>query len=298
MQQQNSFTAASSTSIFNETSFSISRFPSTDGLREDHYTKAHSHDYFEFLWIEKGSGTYFLDLMRSDIGEGSVCFAQPGQVHQILEAEPIEGFIILFSEAFLCASETEFDFFYHVRHLKIFDGHPAYHVTGELAIAMKEIIEKMKNEQVSELAYKQEVLRRYLKIFLLYLARLIEQNGQTKSPVKQAALVERFIALVNQNYLQKKMVGEYASELAVSPNYLNDVVKLVTGYTAGHHIKQRIVMEIKRQAIYTHASMKEIAYGLGFLDPSHFSKYFKNITGENFTDFKRTLQHSYAREVA
>jgi AraC-like DNA-binding protein len=33
--------------------------------------------------------------------------------------------------------------------------------------------------------------------------------------------------------------------------------------------------------------MKEIAYHLGFSDSAHFSKFFKNTTGMNFTDFKK-----------
>jgi AraC family transcriptional activator of pobA len=294
MRQQNSFPSSSTASISYGTPFAIRPFPSIDGLHDDDYNEPHRHDYFEFLWIDKGSGTYFLDLLKSDIAEGCVCFARPGQVHQLIETEPVEGFMITFSEAFLGDGETEFDLFYHARHFQVFDGLASSRISRELTVALKEIIEKMRKEQAGELAFKQEVLRRYLKIFLLYLARLIEQNEQPTLPVRQTALVERFITLVNQHYLQKKMVADYAGELAVTPNYLNDMVKQVTGYTAGHHIRQRIIMEIKRQAIYTQASMKEIAYSLGFFDPAHFSKYFKNITGENFTDFKRSLQHSFA----
>ena len=46
-------------------------------------------------------------------------------------------------------------------------------------------------------------------------------------------------------------------------------------------------MEAKRQAMYSQVSMKEIAYGLGFDNLAHFSKYFKTNSGINFTDFKR-----------
>ena len=291
MRHQNDFANLPSESS-KQTSFLIRRFPSTDGACEDDYNTAHRHNCFEFLWIEKGSGTFYLDLLKADVSRRTVCVALPGQVHQLQEKEPVEGFILSFSEAFLSSGETEFDLFYHARHFQIFDGKAVIKIDIELTTALKELIEKMQKEQENELPFKQEVLRRYLKIFLLYLARHWEQSEQPMLPAKQAALVERFIGLVNQHYLQKKMVADYAGELAVTPNYLNDIVKQVTGYAAGHHIRQRIVMEIKRQAIYTHASMKEIAYSLGFFDPAHFSKYFKNITGENFTDFKRTLQHS------
>ena len=83
------------------------------------------------------------------------------------------------------------------------------------------------------------------------------------------------------------MVKEYADMLAVTPNYLNEMVKEVSGFTASHHIQQRIILEAKRKVIFEGDSLKEIAYGLGFWDPAHFSKFFKNSSGVNFTDFKK-----------
>ena len=36
--------------------------------------------------------------------------------------------------------------------------------------------------------------------------------------------------------------------------------------------------------------MKEVAYGLGFDNLAHFSKYFETNSGINFTDFKRQVK--------
>ncbi|HTL07759.1 MAG TPA: helix-turn-helix transcriptional regulator [Chitinophagaceae bacterium] len=269
--------------------FSIRRFPSFDTAADDVYTRPCRHKSFEIVWIEKGNGRYFLDTVQAAVEPLTVCFAQPGQVHQLVENEPMQGYIISFTEEFLCLGETEFDLFYQVRHFQVFASHPAILLGNETALALKEIISKMLEEDANDLAFKQEVMRRYLKIFFLYLARHCSHYTTIALPARQTALVERFTTLVDQHYLTMKMVTDYAAMLSITPNYLNDTVKQVTGHSAGHHIRQRILMEVKRQAIYTHASMKEIAYSLGFFDPAHFSKYFKKITGINFTAFKQTL---------
>jgi AraC family transcriptional regulator, transcriptional activator of pobA len=274
----------------NNLPFLIRPFPSSDGLYPDEYLDPHRHNCFEFLWIQKGKGSFCVDDTRTDVSEGTACFVQPGQVHQLIETEPMEGHIITFSDTFLSSRETEFDYFYHARHFQGFAEKVAITFDLELREVMTDIICTMIREQGKELVFKQEVLRRYLKIFLLYFARQFEERHESFFAAKQGGVAERFIALVDKHFLVKKMVADYASELSVTPNYLNDIVKQFTGYTAGHHIRQRIIMEIKRQAIYTNASMKEIAYSLGFFDPAHFSKYFKNITGKNFTDFKRSLK--------
>ena len=92
---------------------------------------------------------------------------------------------------------------------------------------------------------------------------------------------------LDKNFKEKKMVAEYAKQLLVTPNYLNRVVKKITGFSAGHQIRERVVLEAKRMSRYSDAGMKEIAYDLGFLDSAHFSRFFKTFGGTNFSEFKR-----------
>jgi AraC-like DNA-binding protein len=91
------------------------------------------------------------------------------------------------------------------------------------------------------------------------------------------------------------MVADYAAGFAVTPNYLNEIIKKSSGIPASEHIKQRVVLEAKRLAAYSDASMKEIAYSLGFDDVAHFSKYFKNVTGINFSDFKKNADILFSK---
>ena len=89
--------------------------------------------------------------------------------------------------------------------------------------------------------------------------------------------------------MKMKLVHEYASDLSVSPNYLNEVVKKYTGFPVRYHIQQRIILEAKRLALHSGSNMKEIAYKLGYEDMAHFSKFFKANCGINFTDFRKQL---------
>jgi AraC-like DNA-binding protein len=62
----------------------------------------------------------------------------------------------------------------------------------------------------------------------------------------------------------------------------------VSGYSASYHIQQRLVQEAKRLAVYNNASLKMVAYTLGFDDLSHFSRFFKHAAGINFSEYKKT----------
>ena len=67
-------------------------------------------------------------------------------------------------------------------------------------------------------------------------------------------IVRKFIALVKAHFTTKKFVSDYADDLCVSPNYLNFVIKKITGYPASYHIHQYIVLEAKRHATHTRLS--------------------------------------------
>jgi len=96
--------------------------------------------------------------------------------------------------------------------------------------------------------------------------------------------------LLEKNYSQWHQVNTYAMQLNITPDYLNNVIKSSIGKTAKELIVQRIIMEAKRLGLHTVLSLKEIAFALGFEDPSHFSKFYKNETGQPFSDFRATIK--------
>ena len=106
---------------------------------------------------------------------------------------------------------------------------------------------------------------------------------------KEKELVSRFVEHLNKDFATKKLVSDYADDLCISPNYLNTIIKKVTGFPASHHIQQCIIREAKCRALHSGAMMKEIAYDLGFNDLAHFSKFFKNYSGSSFSSFMKEL---------
>jgi methylphosphotriester-DNA--protein-cysteine methyltransferase len=96
-----------------------------------------------------------------------------------------------------------------------------------------------------------ELLKRYFKIFLIYLTRAQTRTLSQLNNHEKQKLVRCFMELLDRNFKEKKMVAEYASQLLVTPNYLNRIVKRNTGFSAGHHIRQRIVLEAKRMGRFS-----------------------------------------------
>ncbi|MBA4056149.1 MAG: AraC family transcriptional regulator [Marivirga sp.] len=242
---------------------------------------------FEIIWFKSGSGLLTVDLKNNCVLENSIYIITPGQYRCFICDDEAEGYYISISEEYLHLTESHIDFSLLVEQYKVDYNLPVIQAdTG-----MEDLIVRIQGEYNSQDLLRTEILKSLLKVFLIYLSRRMEQGmagGNGVVPlVKELDLVGKFMQLLKKHFATKKLVADYADELCITPNYLNFLVKKQTGFPVSHHIQQYIIMEAKRQAFYSGMRMKEVADALGFEDYAHFSKFFKNYSGVNFSSFRK-----------
>ncbi len=250
----------------------------------------HRHNYYVVIWVKKGTGVHLIDMEKFELQDNMVYCISPGQVHLLKQNGDAEGYVISFTNDFMGTDESNLEILFSSGLFNTFSQSPVIKVEEDLADEMEDAVKRMMKEFANFYILRSEILRGFLKIFLIYLTRQFEKSSQQPAQSKNIDLMRRFLASLEKNYTTKRMVTDYAEELVVTPNYLNEVVKKVSGFPASHHIQQRIILEAKRQAAYSSVTMKEVAYHLGFDDMAHFSKFFKNASGVSFTDFRKSLQ--------
>jgi AraC family transcriptional activator of pobA len=247
---------------------------------------AHIHPYTEILWIIKGAGKLYLDMQVCELQTGNMYFIRPGEVHQLLCDGATTGYMFSVSKTLLENAATEIDpAFSNESVTSILDQKQIY-IDQNYSADIKDIIERMIKETSNRREYSNDILCRYFNIFLCYLRNQRSDSTNKIIQSRNNQVAQQFKDLVDKRYKTKKLVSDYASELHLTPNYLNEIIKKVTGHSAGYLIRQRIALEAKRYAIHSRVCMKEIGYHLGFSDMAHFSKFFKSVVGSNFTDFK------------
>jgi len=94
-------------------------------------------------------------------------------------------------------------------------------------------------------------------------------------------ITSRFRSLLFKNGIPMQRVQEYASALNLTPNYLNLVLKSVTGKNASEHIAEVIILQTKYLLIHTKLSLKEVSDKMGFSSASYFTRFFRKQTGFN-----------------
>ena len=243
--------------------------------------------HFEIVWIERGSGTLWVNGHESILSDHCIYLLFPGQLCLLASEDWTEGYIISFPLEFLCYTDSQGNFSWHLHNYSDAIKFPTIPIEPEVLDEMEQLVVKMRREFEYRFLRGSNIMRGLLELFLIYFSSHFKPALHDFASRRDQGLVRKFLTVVKSNFKTMKMVGEYANELCVTPNYLNQVVKRSTGFPARHHIQQCIINHAKSQATYSDLSMKEIAYALGFEDYAHFSKYFKNISGVNFSHYRK-----------
>ncbi|MCA0447718.1 MAG: helix-turn-helix domain-containing protein [Bacteroidetes bacterium] len=122
----------------------------------------------------------------------------------------------------------------------------------------------------------------------------IEEGKRDSQIVKsfKGLLESEFKNVLNRSdYEGKLQVQYFARKLNLHPNYLNSVIKSKTGRTVMDWISKRTLSLAKSLLISTPYSSKEIAYQLGFSEPTHFSRFFKKHTQLTPNAFRKLNRH-------
>ena len=127
--------------------------------------------------------------------------------------------------------------------------------------------------------YREQILQPLLLSLLFKLKGIQEEYTVLELPTsKRQIIVFKFKNLVNNLFISYKQVSDYAEKLFVSSNTLNKIVKDLTGKTAKEIINDRVILESKKMLLYTSSDIAQIAFNIGFDEPTHFIRFFKSHT--------------------
>ena len=270
--------------------FRIQRMEDIYSEREGQVDKPHRHDYYTVLLVKKATGLHIIDFNEYPFASNQVFFVAPGQIHQVIEKKKSIGYVILFSQGFLEESNIPC---YFIDDLNLFNDHghsPPLLVNNDEYTRLAGFCEEMLKIQNADLKYKELAFSSYIKLFLIHGNNVC--TLKSNDPQKQEAvnsILKNFKTLINEKFMEWHQTGDYASELSVTPDYLNRVVKSLTGKTAKEFIQARIVIEAKRLIAFSDLTGKEIGYHLGFSEPANFSAFFKKETGFPPSKFNKRL---------
>lgn len=127
---------------------------------------------------------------------------------------------------------------------------------------------------------RQTTILHLIQSLVSFLYGFFTDNLASQKPLSRAEeLTGRFLSLVDQCCHEHHDIKWYADELHLTPTYVANVVKQVTGSTAGDCINEILISKAKSMLQTSTLSVQEISDRLGFQNQSHFGTFFRRAVG-------------------
>ncbi|MDD6209224.1 MAG: helix-turn-helix domain-containing protein [Bacteroidales bacterium] len=242
---------------------------------------------YKFIWVQNGTLTLEIDHVEMVLEKDEIITLTP--LHHIkIKKVSGEYLTLLFNSNFYCIyghdSEVSCNGF-------LFNGTSnilRLRLSEAESFLLHEISSKLIGEYRVKDNLQEEMLRILLKRFIITCTRIARDRFEiTPEKEKSFDIVRQYFVLVDNNFREKKMVQEYAGLLCRSPKTLSNLFSSYGLPSPLRVIHERLLTEAKRLLLYSTKKAKEIAAILGFEDLSAFSRFFKKMTGETISGYRK-----------
>lgn len=229
-----------------------------------------------------------------DFNEGGMMFTSPGQILSTDENAEYSGYTLLVHPDFirsypLAKNIKNFGFF-------SYDTNEALHLSDQektIVIGLLDSISNELNTAIDEVS--QDVIVSYIEVLLNYSNRFYKRQFITRKTVN-SDLLTKMDGILEDYFNQQETLTKglptvefLASALHLSPHYLSDMLRNLTGQNAQQHIHEKLIEKAKEYLTTTSFSVSEVAYALGFEHPQSFNKLFKKKTEETPLSYRQSF---------
>ena len=136
--------------------------------------------------------------------------------------------------------------------------------------------------------FRSECLRTTYGLFLLELNAIQERTIRDRRfPKRIEELFFDFLRLVPIHFADRHDVAFYASQLCITPRYLSQIVREVSGRTVVDYINKMLLMEASYLLQQTSLPIVQIADRLHFSETASFTRFFTRMKGMTPREFRR-----------
>lgn len=268
--------------------FNVFRF---EQFRGDHVKPYARRDYFKITLVINGSKIEYADKII-EVTRPALIFTNPFIPYRWEYTDrEYHGMFCIFDQAF----------FHQHGNLNTYspfqpNGNHVYELSDAQLVVMQQHFERMFDEINSDFIHKYDVLRTIVYEVVLFALKMQpattfgnhENNASQRITTLFLELLERQFPLdEHHRTVRSRTPNDYATQLNIHANYLNRALKEITGKTTSQIIAERVLQEAKILLKQTTWGVAEIAFALGFNEPTHFNNFFKKHLNTSPTQFRK-----------
>lgn len=262
-------------------------------VSERHLRTVHRLQFHMLIALTHGRCTHVVDFTEQRCTPGSLLVLHPGQVHRFDSARAWDGWVVIFRpELLLPVPEPARDAENRALEAAL-DTLPVHLALPDPErAAVEEGVERMARDARldTSVAWRNALLRHQLYALLLR-AQIHHARGADASTVSSAdhARFERFRAIAETDFAQRRTVASYAAQLGCSEKTLARAVQAAAGIGPKPWLQARVALEARRLLAHTGWPVSTIAEQLGFAEATQFVKFFRRETGVAPGAFRRAI---------
>ncbi len=243
------------------------------------------HDLFQFFLVTAGGGRTRVDGREHGLSPGSVLLLPPSTIHEFAFRDDTDGFV---ASAAATSLKRLFDSEPEARALLGAPAVLAMAAASPETVALEGLMQLAMREFAANLPAREFSLGAYADLIASWFMRAMRGAKAQGEPAKdpRAGLVRRFVERVEARFQHHDSLDDHARELGVSVPHLSRSCRELLGRSAARVIQDRLMIEARRDLVYTAMSISQISFRLGFSDPAYFSRFFAKRAGVSPSDYR------------
>ena len=245
------------------------------------------HGLLQLLWLEQGEATLQLDDWKDQLVAGGVLIVPQHCIHGFQFSNYAQGIVITLAYPLLENLGTDLS--------TALQSESAARVfileENEERSLIEAMLRKLMKEYQRQQGYRRELIESSLTVVLACLMQQAQsmQPRLVEHPKRARRYLSEFTNLIEQDYMHHHQLTFYATKIGISTAHLNTVCREFVQRSALDLIHARIMLEAKRNLVYTSLTIKTVAEMLGFADPAYFTRFFKRQAGLSPKEFRQQL---------
>ena len=239
----------------------------------------HALTYYDITLITDGEGFFRIDETNHQVKVSDVLFSQPYQLREWDTQYIADGYALIFEEEFLLSFFNDPNFINNISFFKKYCNNSRLELSTSVFEQINFLMQQIKDEIDKYAVKNKHILRALLYQVLMTLDRAFIGQYAIAPQSDSRNYVDRFLTFVHADFQINHEVQYYAEKLYLTPNYLNELVKKVTGMPAKQIIQTKLINESKKYLLYSDLTVAEISERLSFETPSYFIRFFRKRTG-------------------
>ena len=251
-------------------------------------TYTHQHDFFEFIYVLKGTAVREMPDAQIPVRSGDYYISNPLSAHGYSNPQNFEIVSCLFLPEYIdralsdCPSLSLLLSNQFLRFGVPLDFPIADRVFHDTDGSVRQIVRQMENEHAEHSTGYMEMLRCYLTQILVYTVRAYESRTSHNA-------VNRVADYLKENYAAPFSLPTLADLTGYTPQYLSSLFRREVGMSIQKFLMRIRIAEACELLAYTNMSVSEIANAVGYQDVQHFSKLFRQYQNQSPRAFRKTI---------